>query len=113
ARARVRGGRGRGPGGAHTMKLTRRGFLALGAAGAATTCTLGWWRCAYYPDAAAYADLANLSPRLGAILAAVIDTMLPPAADRAPEALAGHVRAVDAYLTGLAPADVTQLGQCL
>jgi hypothetical protein len=95
------------------VTLSRRAFLVLGASGTATCGALGWFRACHYPDAAAYAGLAHLSPRLGYILAAVIDTMLPPEAERAPATLASHVRAIDAYLTGLPPADVAQLGQCL
>jgi hypothetical protein len=45
------------------------------------------------------------------ILAAVVDTVLPPAADRAQ--VPGHVRAIDAFVTGLPAGDRAQLGQCL
>ncbi len=95
------------------MKVSRRAFLALGAAGTATCGTLTWFRACDYADASAYAGLRNLSPRHGVILAAVIDTMLPPEADRAAAAIAGHVRAVDAYVTGLPVADLAQIGHCL
>jgi hypothetical protein len=93
-------------------KLTRRRFLLV--AGVGTGATLGYWRGCRYDDAAfASPPLARLSPREGAILAAVVDTMLPPDADRSPVATTGHVRAIDAYLVGLPAADVAQIGQCL
>ena len=95
------------------MKLSRRAFLAASALGTATCGTLGVWRTCSYPGEAAYASLANLSPRHGFILAAIVDTMVPPEAERGPAAILAHVRAIDAYLTGLPAADVAQLGQCL
>jgi hypothetical protein len=95
------------------MTLSRRAFLATCAAGSAAAGTLGWWRACHYPDEHAYADLRQLSPRHGVILAAVVDTLLPPEATRDAATIAGHVRAVDAYLTGLPAADVSQIGTCL
>jgi hypothetical protein len=96
-----------------SLRLTRRRFLVLSGVGAGAA--LGYLRGCRYDDAsfAGHGALAQLSPRQGVILAAVVDTMLPPAAERAPAAIAGHVRAIDAYLTGLPAADVAQLGQCL
>ena len=95
------------------MTLSRRQFIAATSAAAATS--LAYWRTCSYDSAQidAYADLAHLSPRRGAILAAVIATMLPPSADHAAATIAGHVRAIDAYLTGLPAADTAQLSQCL
>jgi hypothetical protein len=90
------------------VKLSRRAFLALGAAGAGT---LTWWRGCDYPDD--FAGLRQLSARAGFVLAAVVDTMLPPEAERTPASLRGHVQAIDAYLAGLPPADVDQLALCL
>jgi hypothetical protein len=93
--------------------LTRRKFLLATGAGAGAAFV--YVRGCHYADDATYATLAQLSPRQGVILAAVVDTMLPPApiADHAAAAIAAHVRAVDAYLVGLPAADVAQLGECL
>jgi hypothetical protein len=92
------------------MSISRRRFLVL--AGATSGAALVYVRGCGYDDAA-FAELRRLSPREGVILAAVVDTMLPPAAARAPDVLAGHVRAIDAYLVGLPEGDVAQIGQCL
>jgi hypothetical protein len=89
--------------------MKRRTFLAgcgvcgLGAA-------LGVRAC-YYPGAGRYADLVSFSGRQGVVLAALVDAMLPPAADRT--LLDEHVRAIDAFVVGLPEADRAQLGQCL
>jgi hypothetical protein len=58
-----------------------------------------------------YQDLHNFSARQGDILAALVDAMLPPDAERGE--VGGHVRAIDGFVTGLPAQDREQLGQCL
>lgn len=81
--------------------LTRRRFLLLGAAGALGAA--GWWRFGHYPGAARFGGLAHLGRRAGFILAAAVEAVLPPDADRSRAALERHVRAIDEFFTGLEP----------
>jgi hypothetical protein len=87
--------------------FTRRRLLQAGLVAGPAAGLLGWLRFGRYPEAAAYEGLASLSPRAGAILAAVVDAMLPPAAPRA--RVPAHVRAIDDYLRGADPEDLSQL----
>ncbi|MBI2569791.1 MAG: twin-arginine translocation signal domain-containing protein [Candidatus Schekmanbacteria bacterium] len=88
----------------------RRRFLkvvaAAGAAGA-----LGWLRCDRYPDSAM--RLEHFSGPLPLVLAAVVETMLPPAADRSPATIEKHLIDIDQYLTGFDPLDLLQLAALL
>lgn len=92
------------------MKLTRRKLLVGAATLAAGTCV--GVRGFHYPDAAHFGGLTHLSPRAGVILAAIVDTLLPPAA-RPPDALVALVRTIDGFLAGVPAHDRDQLLQGL
>jgi hypothetical protein len=66
----------------------------------------------WYPGDEAYAGRAQLSPRAAFILAAIVDTMLPPA-PRSVDTLVGHVAAIDRFLGQVPPGDRAQLIQGL
>lgn len=90
-------------------RFTRRRLFLLGAG--AGLAGLGACRFGGYPAAARLAGLGRLSPVGAAILAAVVEAVLPPGADRSPARIEAHVRAIDAYLAaaGAPPEDVRDL----
>ena len=87
---------------------TRRRFLALGIGGGFAL--YAPIRFGFYEEAEHFSALKSLSLTQGAVLAALVDAILPARADRTPERLREHVRAVDAYLQGMNPVDVRDLG---
>jgi len=88
-------------------RWTRRRFLALG--GVAALGAGIWWRASGYAFQRRLSGLRALSPTAGAIVAAIADAALPPGADRRPATLAGHVREVDRFLSGVPEATVREL----
>lgn len=91
------------------MRIGRRRFLKIGLAAAPAVAAGGYLRFGRYPEAAAFEGLAHFSPRAGAVLGAVVEAMLPPAADRSLAAVLEHVRRIDAYLAGTAQDEIVEL----
>jgi D-cysteine desulfhydrase len=91
---------------------TRRRFLKLGVGGVVAG-GLFYWRACHYPRAASFADVTHLSARGAAILAAVVEAVLPPSADRGRAAVDAHVRAIDAQLGSFPPEARTDVNRLL
>lgn len=87
---------------------TRRRFIKMTIAGVATAGFAGY-RGGFYTHTHALRGLRHLSPTTSAILYAIIDTILPPDADRKPATLRRHVVDIDRYITGIPGADRRQL----
>ncbi|MCA9524499.1 MAG: hypothetical protein KC609_26210 [Myxococcales bacterium] len=85
---------------------SRRRFLKLGIAAGAVG-GVGLYRFGCY-DTAPYDGLKALSPRAAVILEAVVEAMLPPAADRSLDTRRHCVYATDTYLFGLDDSMVSQ-----
>ncbi len=93
------------------LLLSRRRAIKLGVVasigGVAGVLRLG------FHDTAGVDDLEHLSAGGGSVLRSVVDTVLPPDANRSREKLTEHVRFIDGYLVGMDPADLAQLGWLL
>lgn len=90
---------------------TRRRFVKLGILG-----ILGggaYLRACHYPRAHELREVHELSPRAAVILAAVVEAVLPPSADRGAQAVIAHVRAIDAQLASFSPEAATDFGRLL
>lgn len=85
----------------------RRRFLKWGIGGGVVT-ALGFYRAGCY-DTDWYEGLNVLSARAAVVLAAAVETMVPPWAPRDAASIMQHVRAIDSYLVGLPTNDQQQV----